>query len=918
MVYVSQGQDNQYTTIARGNSYESPYHSDTESTQNTFALFGYDHLGDLDTSDDEINECRPVHECIPLIQTDTKPCHEGENLILGKLKGIPSYVGGPAEFDENHYEKSAKKMKKPVYPTLNAKDDNSIFEITSNDELSQDQYNSMTQDTVENPCQEKKEESSKIKCETLASKQIMYFNDHDSLEKETQIQGHSFTETYRNDEEITEVSILSITEKGPITEETEEKILTDEKNSDHLAKSSCEIEVGDRKNETMVELTETTNHLISTTEINFEHTNQTPEGIETGLNELPTVLYDEKCNDMQSMKNFKEKSPKIIRDELSTQSNNDYLEASYTSEIKDYSSDNMNNITDNSAHSHMKTFSDISNINVEHDVVDKAILQASSDRGETTQELQKSQNKTIEESKTGNDIKDGEPLNLTKQDIQSQLSIKSSMKGNLHIIDVPSKADQKYFPNSTKSFGETREEPKSIAFTNGSIEHVTLIKTKETRKGNNQFHCNIKSSVIGTQSLQDHSNRRQKSKVLAVKKEFDNSANFVKDLCLIGSNNLKRSRSGESPKIKTTTDLESNSLTPIEKRLSGTGTEPENILVGDRNDDLNIKPYKADTHSLRILPSHENTDSLPVKGIYEISENTKEMERGEEYRDNNRDQPFIIRHFGNKEDLNNCQHKSKSITFDKFGELKITKSLKGNEDIEFKYKTRCHQIELSRSESKDARTIKSLPKHTKNEQTHSEFSAWERFENQNISVDNSFEATANQPWSMKSNQNWSQDEHDKWIPQWNQTSHHQSRMPYQDSNDFYHQETTSFPYSPFNVTTNTHWSENRDPQSNEKDNHYLTREYNEMHSLQHSNQSDNDEQYSTYNSNFTTPTDDHQSPKHNQIMRSGNSQLWKSHQRDIDTQRISNMPLVTRYRGSGNGIWYTPEHSNEGNIFQQF
>ncbi|CAG2208474.1 unnamed protein product [Mytilus edulis] len=547
----------------------------------------------------------------------------------------------------------------------------------------------------------------------------------------------------------------------------------------------------------MVELTETTNHLISTTEINFEHTNQTPEGIETGLNELPTVLYDEKCNDMQSMKNFKEKSPKIIKDELSTPSNNDYSEASYTSEIKDSFSDNMNNITDNSEHSHMETFSDISNINVEHDVVDKAILPASSDR--------------------------------------------------------------------------------VVRYWN-TIVARSLEPTAE---------------IKGTSS----------------KKEFDNSANFVKDLCLIGSNNLKRSRSGESPKIKTTTDLESNSLTPIEKRLSGTGTEPENILVGDRNDDLNIKPYKADTHSLRILPSHENTDSLPVKGIYEISENTKEMERGEEYRDNNRDQPFIIRHFGNKEDLNNCQHKSKSITFDKFGELKITKSLKGNEDIEFKYKTRCHQIELSRSESKDARTIKSLPKHTKNEQTDSEFSAWERFENQNISVDNSFEARANQPWSMKSNQNWSQDEQDKWIPKWNQTSHHQSRMPYQDSNDFYHQEPTSFPYSPYNVTT--HWSENRDPQSNEKDNHYLTREYNEMHSPQHANQSDNDEQYSTYSSNFTTPTDDHQSSKHNQIMRSGNSQLWKSHQRDVDTQPISNMPLVTRYRGSGNGSWYTPEHSNE-------
>ncbi|CAC5390895.1 unnamed protein product [Mytilus coruscus] len=925
------GLDNQHTTVARGNSYESPYHSDTESSQNTFAIFGYDNLGDLDTSDDEFTESKPVHDFIHLSPTETQPCHEGQNLLLGKLKGFPIHVGGPAELEENRHKQNAHELTKPVYPTLNAKDektehrsdekDSDIFETTSTDEFSHDQYSHMTNDTVRNPCQEKKEVTIENKCETIAPKQTMSYKEHDNLEKEKQMSTNNYQAnrsiaTQYHDEEMTEVPTASITEKEPITEEAEEKIKTDKKKSDHLAKSSCEREVENKRNEIVIDLIETSIQSERTTEINFDITNQTPEDIEIGLDHAPTVLYDETYNDRQLMKSVKETSPNIVNEELSTPSDKDFLEASYTSEIKDSFSVpvNTNNFANSPGHSHVEGFSEISYLNVEHDVVDNAVLSASSDRGETNPQLQQSPNINEEESHTENKIEDAEPLNLTKHDIQSELSINRSIKGNLNIIDNSSKAEHKNYPNSTKSSGETipekREESKKIYFTNDSTEYVALTQTKETRKGNNQFHCNIKSSIIVKQSLQDHTNRRQKPKVLAVKKEFDNSMNFVKDLCLIGSNNLKRSRSRGSPEIKTTTDLESNSLSPIEKRLSDSGSEPENVLAGDGNNDLNITPYPADRQSLGILSNHENTDRLSVADTYGISETTKEMELCEESRENNSDHTFIVRHFGNKGELNDCQHRSISNKFDKFGELNITKSLKGIEDIEFKYKTRCQQIELSKSESKDASTIKSLPKHTEHE--NSEFSEWQRLGNQNMPLDDSFEVKANQPWSLKPNQNWSQDDQDQWIPKFNQTSHRQSRMPYQDSNDLYHQETMSFPYSHShsNVTANTHQSENRVSQSNPEDNHYLNQEYYETHSPEHSNHLENNEQFSTY-SNFTPEKDDHQSPKHNQIMGSGNSQLWKSHQSTVD-KPISNMPLVTRYKGNGSSSWYSTEHSNEG------
>ncbi|XP_052060338.1 uncharacterized protein LOC127700734 [Mytilus californianus] len=830
------------------NSEESQYHSDTDNSQNTFALFGYDNLGDIDNSDEETCETSQDKHSNYLFQMKTQKYQEEHNWSLEKVKVTRTNV----------HPGASEKMEED-------KKENNASEMISCDETSRNHVNQRINDKT-GTCEENLILDGEYNCDMTSTKTATFkerTNFEEINQKATNSRENMYTATLSGNEEpqSNQSSITFIKGEG------EGEMISENENwieNDDIEKSSHENESHINKNKMETLVLETPIKSEDETEISHDITKQTLENIDESYHQQETECNDastrassedremEAPNAKQMVQYQKEMSHDVVEVNPFRPINEPDL---YSAKTEDslLALDNKEYIANNHEHRQYANSFEISYQTTEHDSTGVEFLSASNEN--PGNKLQHPLNENANESQTENKMyvneeelesSNEEPFNQREHDIKSELSIDFSAKTK----EDSSPSVGKHNPIFNKAFTPTISEKEKLTdnyFTRDTAGKFSQSKGKDdiSRKGNNVFHCNIKSSESGKQSsFQEHIHSSKKSKGPEVKKEFDNSVNFMKDLCLIGSRHLKKIKSQQNDGENISRASQSNFFPSMENRLTDIESELVNVISRDRNDILNDEESTEDKQSTKLSYNNANVDRFSLADRYETSETTTETERCNESEENHSKYAFTITHFGNTDELNGGQRRCISIKFDNYGESKSTNAFERNQNITFKYKTQDPEIELSSSQYKDAVTTKSFPKHTENDQKLPKFTDRE----------NSFEMQANQPWSIEPNQSWSQDRHDLRNAKYNSTpQYHQSSMSDPFIRTDFLENETSYP----NGNSETH--DQRDEQ---------------LHS-----------------------------PQHNQLER---------FQLNSSSNPVSNKPLESENRSHSRRSWYATDHSPEG------
>lgn len=813
-------------------------------------------------------------------QRENQRNHKERNWLLDKVNVIPAYVhpGATAERDEDHTERTPQKQDN--YQVTNSTNLISTTEDENTSvELDEQQNNTMKMNSSNELSHYKYRQgiNDNKTCKTnddKCSHEITYPVKAASLKEQSNMEEHelktinnvgndpSSTQSYNEGLQTKQLDVASS------EEESEEVLITEFENRteyDHLQRSSrvkdCDMSENNMENYVL------------------ETTTQSEIGKDTSKNLINQTLENkDEINDQQQINAATKASSE---DEVMEVPTKMQRQEPYSNSIE---------------FSSLKTEHDVERLALSH--TENKLKQTLNENGNES----KSENKMLVFEEKLCSLND-EPFNKTEHDFKSELSLNFSADMKKSPID--GKNNLNFTKSSTQTISDN-ENLQENCLTRGTADKFGQKKGKDNhiRKGNNMFHCNINPSSVNVgHSFQEHAQLGKKYKTLVVKKEFDNSVNFMKDLCLIGSINLQKSKSPQVDKQNLNKASESKMSPSIEK-----GIELENVMPTYGNTISNHRHSPKDKKSTELLYNNENIESVSVGDTYDILETTEATKQCDESEKNTCEQSFMIRHFGNKDELNEGHRRS---AFDKLGQSKSS-SYEGKESIELKYKTRCREIELSKTQWHDPKTNNSLSNHYESEEGSSQYGTWERRGFQNVTAEHSFEMQANQLWSPGSNQSMNLDGYDPWHPEYNQMSSMHYPHPQ-------HPNTTKFSYNESNSS-----QESIQPKHNEAKHSFHNPEYsnsqeNKMFDHGYSKYPESSGHLTEWQSGSTEQDEDFTNrTQNNQLMKSGNEQLWKSKD-NFSNNPISNEPLVRGHRSQGRRSWYTTEHSSEGNtVFPKF